>query len=72
MNLIALAAGAAIVAAVPPLRTRAVAATGQAVSGTGRIAGALLAGAVSVAGAALEGVSDVADAVVHGPKPADD
>lgn len=68
MNVFLIAAGAAVVAAVPPLRTRAVAVGGSALSGAGHVAGALVGGVISVAGATLEGAADLADAAVHGPK----
>ncbi len=67
MNLLPIAAGAAVVAVVPPLRKRvlpiAVATTG-AVVGTGQ---AVVTGAASVAFTAVEGVVGVGRAVLHGP-----
>lgn len=72
MNPFLIAAGAVVVAAVPPLRERAVAVTGVTVRTAGSVGAALVGGVVSVAGATLEGAAGVADAVVHGPQDAED
>lgn len=69
MNPIPVAVGIAVVAAVPPLRHRAIAAVGASIRGTGTFTVAVLGGALGVAEATLEGALGVADALVNGPTP---